>query len=126
MLATAITNRPSPPSASRWTLWTGRIVLTVWAAFWIWFNVAAGIGEMSELGPIALLPHGLMAAVILGACVVAWRWRLVGGILLLALAALFAGVFGFGVAAILLAPPTLAGLLLIASDVAATPIRRRK
>lgn len=114
------------PSLSLWMLWTGRVVMTVWAAFWIWFNVAAGIGEVSELGPAALVPHGLMAAIILAACAVAWRWRLIGGITLLFLAALFAAVFGFDVATILLFPPVAAALLLIGSDVAATPIRGRK
>lgn len=107
--------RPAPPDYARWALWTARALVTAWAAFWVWFNVASGVTEMAEHGPGDLVAHGLLAVVILGVAFAAWRWRAAGGLALLATAVVFAIVFGFGVAAILLAPPALAGVLLLVS-----------
>ena len=108
--------RPKPPDLARWTLWIGRGLLSLWVGFWVWFNIASGIGEMAEHGAPDLVAHGLLALVLLGIAVVAWRWRLAGGITLLGTTVAFAIVFGFGVAGILLAPPALAGALLITSQ----------
>ena len=103
------------PPLSNGLLWAGRVVLVAWGGFWIWFNVASGIGEIPELGVTTLLMHLIMPALILGVGYVAWRWPMEGGLSLFGLAALFAAVFGFKIAAILLAPPVVAGAFLVAA-----------
>lgn len=93
------------------------LVLIPWAAFWVWFGVASGIGEMAQEGPGALVGHGIQVLVILGAVLLAWRWEVLGGTMLLILA-------GFGqwrfhpdirLAVILTIPPAIAGLCLVAT-----------
>ena len=53
------------PPLSNGMLWSGRILMVVWGAFWIWFNVASGISEIPELGVTAFLMHLIMPALIL-------------------------------------------------------------
>jgi len=114
-------SRPSTPDPARWTLWLGRTVLTLWVGFWVWFNVASGIGEMAGSGSsVDLIAHGALALVLLGIGLVGWRWRRAGGITLLATTVVFAMVFKLAIPALLLAPPATAGLLLLASHHLAT------
>jgi hypothetical protein len=88
----------------------GLTVLGLWAGFWVFFNVASGLGEGAgiEVG------HLLLGAVIAAAAGLAWRYPKPGGILLVALAA--AGLWVFGpspfLLATLIAPPVVAATLL--------------
>jgi hypothetical protein len=68
------------------------LILIIWAGFWIFFNIASGIGEIGELGPMALITHLTMPLVILVLLFICWRWELWGGLLLI-LATLFAFYF---------------------------------
>lgn len=95
------------------------VVFLAWAAFWLFFNIASGVSEIDELGPMALISHLWMPALILLALGVAWRWPLAGGILLIGLVVLFVARFGWQgwqLAALLEAPPLVAGLLLVAAS----------
>lgn len=68
------------------------LILVIWAAWWIFFNIASGIAEIGELGPMALITHLTMPLVILVLLFICWRWELWGGLLLI-LATLFAFYF---------------------------------
>jgi len=68
------------------------VIILVWAAFWIFFNIASGFGEIAELGLTAFAMHLIMPLIILVLLWVCWRWELIGGILMLA-AAIFAFYF---------------------------------
>ena len=70
------------------------LILIVWAGVWILFNVASGIGEIAELGPMAFVMHLIMPVVILVLLWICWRWELAGGILLLAATAYAYFLFG--------------------------------
>jgi hypothetical protein len=100
--------------------WIARGILLAWAGWWIFFSIASGIAEMPDLGMMALLAHLMVPAEILITLYVAWRWELVGGILLL-LEVVFAWFFfdlhepkALFVALALALPAALAGVLLIA------------
>ena len=100
------------------------LVLILWAAWWIFFNIASGIGEVGELGPMALITHLTMPFVIIAILLICWRWELWGG-LLLVLASLFAYYFfhigdagrnpiqGLMMVATLIVPSLAPGMLLI-------------
>ena len=80
----------SPPgAASRRLRLVARILALAWAVFWSAFGLLSGIGGIGEGGGLqAVLAHTLMPGLVfLAAAVIAWRWELVGG-LLLALAGL--------------------------------------
>jgi hypothetical protein len=73
--------------------WLARTVYLLFAAFWIFFNVASGIGEIGELGVMALIMHLVMPLLILITLYFVWREELVGGIAVLAQAAIFVYFF---------------------------------
>lgn len=75
----------------RW-LWTARILTLIWAAFWTWFGLASGIGESHSVSGV-LLHVAAPGLVFLAFCLLAWRWRHVGGILLVATATVVAIVY---------------------------------
>lgn len=109
---------------AKWMRWGGLAMATAVSLFWIWFGIASGLGE--GLSPFdtflhALVPGGAIALVLLAA----WRWPLAGGPLLMA-AGVAAGFF-FGwwarfpaatrlfMVLTLVAPPVVAGALIIAA-----------
>jgi len=99
--------------ALRWTAWG---LFLLWAAFWMFFNVASGISEVAELGPMGLISHLAMPALILACGYLAWRSPLAGGVALIACVALFSAWFGFRgwlLVALLQAPPLIVGLLFV-------------
>jgi hypothetical protein len=54
-----------------------------WAAFWLWFGLASGIGE--DLSPLGVLIHAAAPGLVfLASALVAWQWQKVGGWLLVA------------------------------------------
>jgi hypothetical protein len=65
------------------------LILIIWAGWWIFFNVASGIGEFAELGLMGLVMHLIMPIVILVLLWICWRWELIGGILLIVAALVF-------------------------------------
>jgi hypothetical protein len=103
-----------------------RILLVLWAAYWIWFAAMAGLGDQVGAGQFAL-QVGLMALVVGGSTLIAWRWEAPGTFLLLLeglVAAVGYPILVFGrfplntivfVLATLAMPPLLAGLLLLLS-----------
>ncbi|MHC4224534.1 MAG: DUF7670 domain-containing protein [Planctomycetota bacterium] len=110
-------------ATSSWMRWIARGLLILWIGFWVWFNIASGISEVGTDGIGALLAHSMVAIVILAAGVVAWRWPLAGGVLLLLLAAFGQWFFhpNLQVAAVLTLPPAVVGLLLVAAWKLARP-----
>lgn len=59
------------------------IIFVVWGAFWIFFNVASGIAEIGDLGPLALVTHLIMPVVLVLLMWICWRWEIWGGLLLI-------------------------------------------
>lgn len=86
--------------------------------FWTWFGIASGIAEGG--GIVGTLMHTLMPGLVLLAITyVAWRWPIVGGILLILMGGVFAVFFnqfnklnGF-VLGLVVAPVVVAGLVLL-------------
>ena len=101
--------------------YTARLVALLWACWWVFFETAEAAGSG---------PYGqaiFFAVAMLGAVVVAWRWELIGGILLVAegigAILLFSGMWmrnfqlaGFALLfGIMCAPPIVAGTLIVIS-----------
>jgi hypothetical protein len=101
--------------------WT--LILAV-VAFWIWFGAASAASERSGWGNVAahlLVPGGLFALI----AAIAWRWRTIGAILMIAAGAVI--VVGYPIVAgkifplstivfgllTIAAPPIAAGVLLL-------------
>jgi hypothetical protein len=60
-----------------------RVLSLLWAAFWVWFGIASGIGE--GLTAAGTFVHTAAPGLIfLGSALLAWRVELVGGIGLIA------------------------------------------
>lgn len=99
-----------------WLRQVGWLVLIPWAAFWIWFAVASGLGEVAHSGLGALAAHGIQAVMILATVILAWRWEVLGGLVFVALAGLGQWLFhpDLRLALILTIPPAIGGALLIA------------
>lgn len=58
------------------------IVALGWAVFWTWFGLASGISE--GLNVIGVIIHtSVPGLVFLGTVALAWKWGLVGGIMLI-------------------------------------------
>jgi hypothetical protein len=72
---------------------TARALFLLWAAFWIFFNLASGVSETVELGLMALIMHLFMPLVALITLYFVWREELLGGVLLLLEAALYTYFF---------------------------------
>jgi len=86
--------------------------------FWTWFGIASGIGEGG--GILGTFMHTLMPGlVMLGITYVAWRWPIVGGVLLIAMGGAFAVFFNqfnklnIFVLGLVVAPVVLAGLVFL-------------
>ena len=63
--------------------YVARFVGVVWAGWWTLFGVMCGIGE--GMGSIGTLMHAAVPGLVFAASlVVAWKWELVGGIILAA------------------------------------------
>jgi hypothetical protein len=86
--------------------------------FWTWFGIASGIAEGG--GVLGTFMHTLMPGlVLLGITYVAWRWPLIGGVLLIAMGGAFAVFFNqfnklnIYVLGLVVAPVVVTGLLLL-------------
>jgi len=105
--------------------WAGRGLMILWGAFWLFFAIADGIGDWRQQhSPMALLLELLVPLVGIAVLAAAWRWELAGGIGFLAVAVAFQVLFYYplytaasrqSTSPILIGPPVLTGLLLIAS-----------
>lgn len=108
----------------RWMRATALTLLALGTAFWLWFGIASAWGEQLGIGNwIAhlLVPGGILLATLL----VAWRWPVAGGVLLLlegvfiavGYPILVAGRFPWTTVLFVLAtmagPPLVAGALLL-------------
>ncbi|MBN2081670.1 hypothetical protein JW859_05610 [bacterium] len=76
-------------NAARLIAW---LILIIWGGFWVFFSVAAGLAEIGDLGPLALVMHLIMPVAIVILLWICWRFEIAGGILLIA-AAVFAFYF---------------------------------
>jgi len=60
-----------------------RVVALIWAGWWCFFGIACGLSE--GLGLIGVIIHiSVPGLVFLLSAVIAWRWELIGGIVLTA------------------------------------------
>jgi hypothetical protein len=101
----------------RWIRYTARALALIWAGWWTLFGLLAGIGE--GYGPEGVLLHmAIPGLLFLLAAAVAWRWELIGALMLGFEGALTLLVFPFArtpVGFLMLAlPPLLAGGLFFA------------
>jgi hypothetical protein len=106
--------------------YTARGLFIVWAAFWIFFNVASGAGELDSLGIMALISHLLMPLLALMTLYFVWRQELFGGILLVLQAVFFSLFFHTREWFMLLTLPCpllLSGVLLLVCWAASRPHR---
>jgi hypothetical protein len=95
---------------------TARALALLWAGFWTFFCVASAISEPEGL--VAGLMHQLPAVVFVAVVALAWRYELIGGILLIAIAAVafvFFRVYAQALVTglVLLGPPCLSGVLFV-------------
>lgn len=100
----------------KWRRYVARGLALVWAVFWGGFALLSGAGEGIS-GIVANAPNALPGLGFLIAAIIAWRWEIVGGIILI-LCGLFAFFFfHIGRNAFLLGtivfPPILAGSLFL-------------
>jgi hypothetical protein len=98
------------------TIFLGIVLLA--GLFWTWFGIASGIAEGG--GILGTFMHTLMPGlVLLGITYVAWRWPIVGGVLLIAMGGAFAVFFNqfnklnIYVLGLVVAPVVVAGLVLL-------------
>lgn len=93
-----------------------RVIFVLWAAFWIYFNLASGIGESAALGIMALIMHLFMPLIALVTLYFVWVDELAGGVLLLLEAVVYAYFFhswDWPLVALLPLPLALCGVLLL-------------
>lgn len=85
--------------ASQWVMYSARTLGLIWVAFWIWFGLGSGIVEGLKPGGVPLplplpwyvLVHTAVPGLIfLVLFLIAWRWELIGGVLLVAVGAVVA------------------------------------
>jgi len=96
--------------------WIARVLLILWAAFWLYFNIGSIFYWLGEQGPSGTVVHIAMVGVIVVLLLAAWLFELVGGILLVlfALATFYQwGVHRPLVMLTLCLPPLIIGVLLI-------------
>ena len=85
--------------------------------FWVWFGAASAAGERLGWGNVIahlLMPGGLFAAI----AAIAWRWRTVGAILMIAAGATI--IVGYPILAARILP--LSTIVVALSTLAAPPI----
>ena len=89
-----------------------------WGAWWTFFGVASGIGE--SIGALGTVMHTLPGLVFLASALIARRWNLQGGILLVAVGIGALWFFGYlpshllSITAVLLGlPPLVSGVAFI-------------
>lgn len=94
-----------------WVRRAGLLLITAWAGFWVWFVSMVVLSE----GPPSYPYGAAMGLPMLAVVLVAWRWRVVGGLLAIGAGIVAAWKFQGSSAILLLTiPPTLGGLLLLA------------
>lgn len=94
-----------------WLRWAGLLLITGWTGFWVWFVSMVVLSE----GPPSY-PYGAAIGIpMLVVLLVAWKWRVVGGVLAVAAGIVAAWQFHGSSAILLLTlPPIVGGLLLLA------------
>ena len=102
----------------RWVNRIGWGILLAWAGFWLWFNLAAGMGEFAEAGRVGdSLGHLAIALPIVGVVALTWYRRRVGAGSLLGLAVFAAWFFHAWrspmLSLILIAPAVVAAILFL-------------
>jgi len=97
----------------RVAVWCCRGVLVVWAAFWTWFALAGALSPGHGWGEVWIVA---LPAIALGA--IAWRWPVVGGVLLIGAGVFSAWFFDHTAARLMLALPVVVvgTVLLLASS----------
>jgi hypothetical protein len=92
------------------------ILALAWGAWWTFFGIASGIGE--GIGALGTVMHTLPGLLFLAAAVIARRWNLPGGILLVAVGIGALWFFGYlpsrllSITALLLGlPPLVSGVV---------------
>lgn len=118
-------------SGPNYLRWAGRILALAVAVFWLWWGVGSAYVEGFTLG--SLLAHCVPGLLILICTVVAWKWEMIGGGLLVGVAALVTAFLLSVILSVIRAgyqrayqvdimvwltmalPPLLAGLLLLLS-----------
>ncbi len=118
-------------SGPNYLCWAGRILALAVAVFWLWWGVGSAYVEGFTLGN--LLAHCVPGLLILICTVVAWKWEMIGGGLLVGVAALVTAFLLSVILSVIRAgyqrayqvdimvwltmalPPLLAGLLLLLS-----------
>jgi hypothetical protein len=91
MSASSKSERTAPVRNTQALRWAARIILLGITAFWVWFCILDGLGDMQTLGVAGLLMMLPAALVCLALLYVCWRWEWQGGLLLLGFSVL--GVF---------------------------------
>lgn len=94
-----------------WATRAGLLLITAWAGFWVWFVSMVVLSE----GPPSY-PYGAAIGLpMLAVLIVAWRWRVAGGLLAIGAGLVAAWKFQESSAILLLTvPPIVGGLLLLA------------
>lgn len=100
-----------------WARRAGLLLITGWSGFWVWFVTMVVLSE----GPSSY-PYGAAIGVpMLVVLLVAWRWRVAGGLLAIGAGIVAAWQFQGSSAILLLTlPPIVGGLLLLAGQRGAT------
>lgn len=73
-------NRTSKRSA-KWMCYIARALALIWACWWTFFGLVSGAGEGLK-GLLANAPNALPGLVFLASVAIAWRWVVIGGIVL--------------------------------------------
>ncbi|MCL5745942.1 MAG: hypothetical protein M1541_18790 [Acidobacteria bacterium] len=104
-------------------VYCARALVALWAAFWIWFGLASGLGEGLDFTGV-LLHAAVPGLVFAFLALVAWHWETAGGSLLILIALLIAGAYPkmmagnprviFPTIVVLALPPLVAGILFVA------------
>lgn len=66
----------------KWMRWTARVLSLAWGGWWTFFGLASGIGEKMNAAGI-LLHAAVPGLIFLALAIVAWKWELAGGIIVL-------------------------------------------
>jgi hypothetical protein len=67
--------------------WAARVILVIWAGFWLFFNLGSFFAELPTWGVGSAVNHLSVALITLALLIIAWRWEFVGGLCLLSAAA---------------------------------------